>query len=208
VNTLPKWYVEGRREVEKYFTAANLIKGETDKSISPCMKYEIRIERYRTVAGGWDYTRGIVWDRSKHLKIADIKRSGPDFWYCWVQQRDRRILLCSEDPQGYTVVDLTYNEQHTYIDPKARSGLGFVWNHVVPSPDGERVAVLGTIYDAAKMCILYDLTKPDILPLPMLRSLDSEINNYATRIKWTDNDTLEIELLQSNEVKKVITVCV
>lgn len=196
VYSLPGWYLAGRRDVEPFFTQKNK-HGDKTQVTSPCGKYQLDIERYKTGEHGWDYSRGIVCERKTGAKIAEIKKCAPNFWYCWVG----KFLLCAEDPQGYTVVDLENKKTYTYVDPKARAGLGFEWVEVQPSPNGRFLAVQGTYMGTGQMTVVYDFTNPTKFPLPKLRALETDgkarlkgwIGNH---LRVEDGDELKIIKLE------------
>lgn len=192
--SLPGWYKTARREVERYFSPSNRLDKVTQVT-SPCGRYQLEIERYRTIQGGSDYSRGILTDLTTKQRLADIKRSAADFWYCWVSQGDKMFLVCAEDPQGYTIVDIDAKTTYSYIDPKARSGFGFEWLDVKPSPDGKYLAVQGNYMDTDKYTVLYDFKCPTRLPLLKLRAL--EIRGSARMRGWIGDC---VQLQDGNEI--------
>jgi hypothetical protein len=62
---------------------------------------------------------------------------------------------------------------------------------VLPSPDGKLLAVTGVYFPDLTNTVIYDFSKPDRLPLPKLRIIDSTLDDYKI-IGWNSNTTLEV----------------
>jgi hypothetical protein len=123
--------------IEQLFVPENLIVGSRQSSVSPSGRYRLDIDRYTTGPKTWCYSRGIVWRLSDEAVIADVKRNYGHFWHAWVPQHPsgHEYLLCGEDYQGYTVINLDLATVLTYLPPEAEKGWGFCWAAVHPSPE-------------------------------------------------------------------------
>jgi hypothetical protein len=151
----------------------------------------LRIDRYRRGPDKWDYSRGIVRRLADGAVVADIKRNYSDFWHAWVQHPNGcEYLLCGEDYQGYSIINLTKNTVSTYLPPEALKGHGFCWTSVYPSPDGLILAVYGCYWAQPYEAVLYDFSNPGVLPLPELHRIDPEDWQVDSVIGWEDDDTL------------------
>jgi len=190
-------YRKRRREIEKFFTDANRLKDETETIVSPSGNYELTIERYRTREGAWDYSRGTmrrVFDRSV---VADVKRNYSHFWHAWhVHHNSQEYILCGEDYQGYTVVNLTKGQPHIHFPEAGYRGVGFCWIAAYPSPDSAILAVAGCYWACPYEIVFFDFSTPDTVPyreLTRIASLDGEEG-------WIDNETFVLRI--EEEVRK------
>lgn len=201
---LPAWYLEKRREVERLLEVA-YANGWRDDSkgrvstLSPSGKFELEVVQYRTSPEpmGWNYSRGMVNRLSDGAVIADVKRNYGHFPHAWVLQGNREFLICGEDYQGYSVVDLMSPKINIYIPPEAERGRGFCWVSLTPSPGGKLLLVSGCYWAASYELRLYDLTKATDVPLPILGYLDYLYGDpYEDAIivggKWIDAERIEL----------------
>jgi hypothetical protein len=142
-------YQERRRQIERFFVPENAIDVPVTVSTSPFGQFVLEVRKYLTghSADGyktWDFSRGIVRRIADQKIIADIKRNHPYFWRTWVKHQDgNEYLLCGEDYQGYTVVNLHNGHVQSYFPPKGYHGGGFCWTAAYPSPDSKILAVDG-----------------------------------------------------------------
>lgn len=179
-------YQQRRVEMEKFFTPENEINEPPKIHQSPSGKYELTISRYHTKPKSWDYSRGIVNRLADNAAITDIKRNYAAFWHAWVNHRNgSEYLLCGEDYQGYSVINLGTGEHHIHFPERGYSGGGFCWAKVSPSPDGIVLAVEGCIWAGPYELVFQDFSNPEQLPLPEL----SRIEDVAECPGWKDNGT-------------------
>ena len=173
-NTIaPERLAQWRREIEQYFIPQNAIAGSLRTVQSPSGLYRLEIQTYRTTPKSWNYSRGQVFRTTDNTLRADIKRNFDHFWYAWVSHPNQQdYLLCDENYQGYSVVNLTQGTAQAYLPPAALDGLGFCWVDVIPSPDGQVLAVEGCIWACPYDLLFVDFSQPENLPLPVLQRFD------------------------------------
>jgi hypothetical protein len=182
-------YQARRHQIEQHFIPANLLSDEREPSLSPSGRYRLDLSLYRTGETAWTYSKGTVTDLTSQIVVADIKRNHPAFWHGWiVHPNGREYLLCGEDSQGYTVIDLTARQIHTFLPEAAYSGHGFCWAAVYPSPDKLLLAVEGCYWAAPYDIVFFDFAEPSRLPLPEL----GRITDLDVTIGWDDNDTFAL----------------
>ena len=120
--------------------------------------------------------------------VATITRNFSHFWHAWVSQKGWEFLLCGEDYQGYTVVDLDHSKVTTFIPDEAKEGLGFCWVRVTPSPTGRSLAVEGCYWGGPYNVRIHDFTDPDTLPLPLLKDFGAEPHTTESDfVRWVDD---------------------
>jgi len=179
-------YERMRQAVEAYFVESNRL-ADSHKSItSPSGKYILDIDGYSTKPGSWTYSRGSVRRFGDSRLIADVKRNYGHFPYCWIEHpNSNEYLICGEDYQGYTIINLTQEVVQNYLPPEGLTGGAFCWVAYYPSPDNLILAVEGCIWAAPFEIRFYDLSNPDSLPLLQLAWID----DLVKVIGWETNDT-------------------
>lgn len=165
-------YQELRKAVEQYFTPRNRLDEPLQRHRSPSGAYELEISSYSTQPGAWEFTRGIARSTSDQSVIADVKRNFSDFWHAWVPHPNgHEYLLCGEDYQGYSVINLGTGVHHRYFADEAHNGMGFCWAEAYPSPDGTIVAVEGCYWACPYELVFFDFSDPERLPLPEIERI-------------------------------------
>jgi hypothetical protein len=180
-------YQERRSHIERFFIPEHKIAGSGKKVVAPTGNYELEIYRYSTGPNSWDYSRGIVRRLADNLVVADIKRNYGHFWHAWVNHPDgNEYLLCGEDYQGYTVVNLTAGTSEAFFPEKGYKGFGFCWTGAYSSPDGLVLAVDGCVWACPYEIVFFDFSDPANLPLPEIDRCE-DITDPV--IGWIDNET-------------------
>lgn len=73
-------------------------------------------------------------------------------------------MLCGEDYQGQTIINLTKGDTYTDFPESGHEGFGFCWTAAFPSPDSTIVAVDGCYWACPYEIVFFDFTKPEDLP--------------------------------------------
>lgn len=166
-------YISWRKEILAFFKLSNKIK-ESGKIYSPSGKFYLTISSYKTGENTWEYTRGVIKNVETQEKIADIKRNYSHFWYSWCEHRNgNEYLLCGEDYQGQTIVNVTKKETYNYFPEAGFDGHGFCWANVYLSPNKNILAVEGCYWAAPYDIVFFDFTKPDKLPLKEIKRVEN-----------------------------------
>lgn len=179
-------YLEIRKQIEQFFIPENIKPDSGKIDVSPSGKFRIEINRYFTLPNRWEYSRGIVTNISSGAVIADIKRNYVAFWHTWVQHPNGyEYLLCGEDYQGYSVLNLNTGKYQAYLPEAGYKGVGFCWTDVHPSPDGLVLAVDGCYWACPYELVVYDFREPENMPYPELVRFEALDGCDG----WIDNDT-------------------
>lgn len=139
--------IVGRAHVEAYFVPEN--KAPTSReSLSPSGRYRLVVTSYGTKPGSWSYARGEVYRVSDGQLVADVKRNYSAFPASWVEghPNGHDYLICGEDYQGQTVVELTTGRRRDELPDAAEKGHGFCWAGAVPTPDKTMLLVDGCFW--------------------------------------------------------------
>jgi hypothetical protein len=193
-------YRERRRTIESFFSLENRVPDSVQVSDSPSGTFRLETCHYSTGQKTWNYSRGIVKRIDDDTIIADVKRNFGHFWHTWVGHADgNEYLLCGEDYQGYSIVNLTAGTCKTFFPEEGYKGRGFCWTAAYPSPDTFVLAVDGCYWACPYDVVFYDFRKPEDLPLGELL----RVSNVVDRCEgWTDNETFvltrEVEVRKSD----------
>ena len=191
-----KEYQEWREQIQHFFDPQN-IDGESSVYDSPSKQFSLSVDVYKTGENTWSYSRGIVTDVKSGKIIADIKRNYPHFWFAWSQHKNgNEYLLCGEDYQGQTVVNLTKGTVTNYFPEEGFNGTGFCWVDALPSPDANVLAVFGCYWACPYELVFFDFSKPDQLPYRELK----RIGNIGEIKGWNDKGQFVVE--QEVEIRK------
>lgn len=166
-------YKERRKEFEAKFDDTYIINDGTEEHVSPSGNYKIIIEYFEKL-DSWSYSKGTVLDLKNNKVITKVKRNYGVFWHSWVNHtNNKEYLLCGEDYQGYTTINLTEEKTNTYFPEDGYEGSGFCWAVAYPSPDSSLLAVDGCYWACPYDLVLFDFTEPDVLPYKELKRIDS-----------------------------------
>lgn len=195
-------YVEKRNAVEQTFSRYSKLDGDEQEFVSPSGQFKFSVSVYgkegETV---WTYSRGIITRVTDGKIIADIKRNIGHFWLAWVQHPNgNEYLLCGEDYQGYSVVNLTQDAYQVYFPEEGYRGAGFCWTAVYPSPDKLVLAVDGCFWACPYEIVFYDFRTPGKLPYKKL----GRVKNLIECEGWLNNDTFaltrEVDIRKSDGI--------
>ncbi len=160
-------YAKSKEGREQYFAERKLRKTE----VSPSGKYRFDLYDCETKPGCWGYTAALVYEGER--KIAEVKRNYGSFPFGWVEGHAKGdFLLCGEDYQGQTAINLRTGERRDYVPKEWMKGHGFCWVSIRPSPDAKYVAVEGCVWACPYELVVYDLSDPMNLPYSVIDSID------------------------------------
>jgi hypothetical protein len=184
------WHDPRKRQyIEGICVESKRVPESHQTTISPSGHYRLDIDRYKQGESLWEYSSGIVTRVADHKIIAEVKRNYGHLWYAWVEHHDgNEYLLCGEDYQGYSVINLTQEIARVYLPEAAERGGGFCWVGVYPSSDTLMLAVEGCYWAWPYEIVFYDFTDPANLPLPEVARIDAA----DEALGWEDGDTFAV----------------
>lgn len=182
---------EAYRQVAKDAVFEQGIKGESTTHLSPCGKYKLEVIPYATRPGCWGYTMGVV-TTVEGRGIAEVRRNYSAFPFAWVPNHENghSYLVCGENYQGYTVIELDTRGRRDYLPREAKVGFGFCWATINPSPDGKHLAVEGCYWACPYETRIYDFTDP--LHEVLLLKEHDDPSRYDEFVQWIDNRTYQV----------------
>jgi len=182
-------YFERRSELEARFSSYAEKANEREVIESPSRAYRLTLDYYSTGPNTWDYSRGRVSRLRDERIIADIKRNYGIFWYSWITHvNGNEYLLCGEDYQGQTIVNLSNGMSRSYFPDAGYEGGAFCWTAAHPSPGSRVIAVEGCYWACPYEVVLYDFSSPDDLPYREL----SRVRDLGKCVGWKGNESFEL----------------
>jgi hypothetical protein len=173
-----------------FFKQENLVKDSEKIKDSPSNKYKLSISNYTTKKGCWNYSRGIVKNKNGDI-IADVKRNYHQFPFCWVEDHPNGhdYLICGEDYQGQTIIELDTGKRVDYLPEAAKKGYGFCWVATHISPDKLTLAVEGCVWAGPYEIVFVDFSDP----MKAVPELEKQPEGYESEFYgWEEDGTANI----------------
>lgn len=126
-------------------------------------KYSLTIDSTPTKPGCWDYTRGTVRHTSSSEEIITVKRNYSSFPHLFIEDHPvthHDYLICGEDYQGQTVIDLTTGDKKSALSEGAEDGFGFCWVQYSFDTNSQILIVSGCIWAGPYETRFYDFSDP------------------------------------------------
>jgi hypothetical protein len=184
---------EIREAIERAFDPARMIPDEHFSDISPCGRYRIDVDSYSTLncaIGGWISVATVRASATGDV-IATVKRNDDRWFHGWIIGNDGDYLVCSEDLEGQTVVDL---RSGSVVGFSSKSD-PFIWCQFHPSGDKKRLAIIGCYWACPYLVVVYDFGTP--MSLPLRKIAEYVLKSNDTRFgEWLDKD--RFTLLESD----------
>lgn len=186
---MPNEIDDVRKSLEQLFDPARIVPEDHIDDLSPCGRYSLEVDSYTTPACP-DYaaiSMAEVRSTATGDLIARIKRNDDRWFHGWIISNDGDYLVCSEDLEGQTVIDLRNGQVASYTS----SDDPYIWCEFYPSPDRKRLAVLGCYWACPYMIVVYDFQSPMSLPLPKIADL--VLGPHENFGHWLDNDRFTLK---------------
>src|SRR5271157_2401137 len=118
-----------RAEIDAYFTSENEDATSRREYPSPSGRYKLVVSSFGTKPGSWSYSQGKVFKQGSDAPIAIVNRNYSAFPYMFVEDHPsgHDFLVCGEDYQGQTVIDLTTGARRDHLSAGTDKGFGFCW---------------------------------------------------------------------------------
>ena len=189
---------------DNFFVPENLVENSEKIHLSQSKKYSLFISEYTTKEGCWSYSRGVVKHKNGNI-IADIKRNYNHFPFHWVENHPNKhdYLICGEDYQGQTIIELDTEKRKDYLSKNAENGFGFCWVSMKASPNKQVLAVNGCVWGSPYEVLFVDFSDP-LKGLPYLKN---QPEDYSEFYSWNDDGTANIgheEIRRKSDGKRSI----
>ena len=182
-------YKRWRQRIESHFQESRRDPQSQDVVLSPSGNFQLTIDSYSTGEHSWAYTRGRVRSTGNSEIIADIKRNYSHFWFAWVHHRNGfEYLLCGEDYQGQSIVNLNKGETYNHFPESGYNGGGFCWAAAHASPNSTVLAVEGCYWGGINEIVFFDFTDPEDLPYRELLRVGDTMSCES----WLDDGSFKL----------------
>ena len=187
------WYRKEREDLAKSFEMAKRDDEELESHLSPSGKYRLEITSY----DNGTYSQGKIQYAQSEELITVVVRNYGHFPFAWCEGHPsgHDYLICGEDYQGQTIIELDTGQRVDFIPDEAEQGHGFCGVAFYPAPDGRYLFVDGCFWGCPYELILFDFSKPLILPYQELnRWLVNEVQGFQPDGSFLFNYAIEIRL--------------
>jgi hypothetical protein len=131
------------------------IKTET----SPSGRYTLDLYKKDNGKGYWAYTTGVVSVDGK--EIATVNRNYSSFPFLFIEDYNGHdYLVCGEDYQGQTVIELDTGRRRDFRPEAAKKGHGFCWAQYQFHREAKMLVVDGCIWACPYEYRFYDFSDP------------------------------------------------
>lgn len=112
-----------------HFAPENEVKDSRKEILSPSGKYKLVVSRFATGPNSWNYSQGVVYRKDDDKPIATVQRNYSAFPNLFVEghPNGHDYLICGEDYQGQTVVELDTGGRKDLLSDGTDKGWGFCW---------------------------------------------------------------------------------
>jgi len=147
---------------EKYFVPDNEEVSCRREILSPSGQYKLVVSSFSTRQGCWNYTRGKVFKIDSDEPIAVVDRNYSAFPFSWIEDHPNGhvYLVCGEDYQGQTVVELDTGKRRDHLGENAQKGFEFCWSEHRFDPKSMILTVCGCHWACPYEFRIFDFTNP------------------------------------------------
>ncbi len=128
---------------------------------SPSGAYRIVVTPFHTSPGYGNHSQGLVYRKGSDEPIAEVRRNYGQFPFLFVEGHPKGdFLVCGEDYQGQTVVELSTGRRRSFLPEEAKEGFGFCWAGYRYEPSAQILVVDGCYWACPYEYRFYDFSDP------------------------------------------------
>ena len=157
---------------EDIYVTRNIVSKEI--FYSPSKKYNLVVTAYKTKEGSWNYTEGSVFyehsymfnnvpiNRSIFISNSLVQRNYSSFPFLFIEDHPNGhdYLICGENYQGQTVVELDTGKRKDFLPKEAKKGQGFCWSRYDLDRDSMILTVDGCHWACPYEFRFFDFSNP------------------------------------------------
>lgn len=146
---------------DEFFAPENAVLEKRREVLSPSGKYKLVITPFATKPGSWNYSQGIVYRKDSDDPIAEVRRNYGAFPNTFVEGHPKGdFLVCGEDYQGQTVIELNTGERRDLLSDGTDKGWGFCWSSHRYDVANQILVVCGCHWACPYEHRFYDFSNP------------------------------------------------
>lgn len=147
---------------DDFFKPKNAQTDRRYEVLSPSGKYKLVVTPFSTKKGSWNYTQGLVFTQGNDAPIAEVRRNYSSFPFLFIEEHPNGhdFLVCGEDYQGQTVIELDTGRRKDYLPEEAKDGVGFCWAAYTFDRDSQILVVDGCFWAGPYQYNFYDFSNP------------------------------------------------
>lgn len=140
----------------------NPIKDRATEHLSPSGAYKLVVTPCETGKGHWNYTEGLVYRKGDDEPIERVCRNYSSFPFAWVENHvnGHAYLICGEDYQGQTVIELDTGKRRDELSEGTEDGHGFCWADYEYESSMGILTVAGCIWACPYEYRFFDFSNP------------------------------------------------
>ncbi|WP_437626722.1 hypothetical protein [Sorangium sp. So ce1151] len=149
-------------EKAAFFRPENEREDSRREFLSPTGKYRLVVSNFSTGRGAWDYSQGKVYRTGSDAPVAVVQRNHDSFPFLFVEEHPNGhdYLMCGEDYQGQSVVELDTGKRRDHLPVEANDGIGFCWTDMRFEASAAVLVVEGCIWACPYEFRFFDFSDP------------------------------------------------
>jgi hypothetical protein len=132
-----------------------------EECLSPSARYRLVTSAFSTGPVSWEYSQGVVYRLGDDGAIATVQRNYGAFPHLFIEGHPKGdFLVCGEDYQGQTVIELTTGRRRDVLSQGADDGVGFCWASYRYDGPTQILVVCGCIWACPYEYRFFDFCDP------------------------------------------------
>lgn len=147
--------------MKDFYKEKNEVKDARIEKTSPGNRYRLTVRYFRTGTGTWNVCQGDVYRNRDNALLATVKRNYSSFPYLFIEDHPMGdFLVCGEDYQGQTVVELGTGKVVNNLSTGSDKGHGFCWGGYRYDKDSQILVISGCHWACPYEYRFFDFSNP------------------------------------------------
>jgi hypothetical protein len=196
-----------REETLLHFEGSKEVEHQPKRRVfSPNQKYYFDATTYskpidnEVTFGSYFTTKIEIYDNKSQEKIFEFLRNDSYSYHCWLEIEETEYLFLSEFQNGMSIINLTEKKYKSFVE----SEYGQQIIQYYPSPDLMNMAVVKYGNYPRFEIAVYDISRPMILPYPLVyRDAVSDMQEVES-LKWLDGMYVDVVYREQVRIGKTL----
>ena len=183
-------YEKKRDAIAKYFVPEKT--KFTGEHVSPSGRYFLKLFSVETGPKSWAYTQGLVFSKESDEPLFEVRRNYSSFPFSWIEDHPNghAYLVCGEDYQGTTVLELDTGKRRNFFPMAGVKGHGFCWSSHSFHAESSTLVVTGCYWACPYEYRFYDFSNP-MDGWPEIEIEDSYVDADARKPTFEPDGTIK-----------------